>query len=162
MSLWWQCQVGSEADADSIQALGADEARDAVSDTKSGGRDSDLRSVVSCKASSEPADDPGIRQAANTRGFSFRLVQLDGFHVTEIVKGWDLIRQERAWKLLFLLPRILLCRPCRGGHVPKKELEQKGWQCSILEIGRSGFAQRMSEKASQNLVPKGSLHNSDT
>ena len=148
---------GSEADADSIHAFGADEARDAVSDTESVGRDSDLRSVVPSEASSEPADEPGIREAANTRGFSVGLVQLDGFHVTEIFErrahvmrvvphfmcaaftsamkacegilsgfsAGDLIRQERAWKLLFLLPRMLLCRPRRGGHVPKKELEQR-------------------------------------
>ena len=37
---------GSEANADSIHALGADEARDAVSDTLSVEHDSDLRSVV--------------------------------------------------------------------------------------------------------------------
>ena len=53
---------GSEADADSIHAFGADEARDAVSETESVGRVSDLRSVVPSEASSELADEPGIRQ----------------------------------------------------------------------------------------------------
>ena len=42
-------------------ALGADEARDAVSDTASVGHDSDLRSVVPSEASSEPADEPGMQ-----------------------------------------------------------------------------------------------------
>ena len=32
-------------------------------------------------------------------------------------------RQERGWKLFFLLPRMLLSRPCRGGLVPRKKLE---------------------------------------
>ena len=186
---------GSEAAADSIHAFGADE-RDAVSDTEVVGRDSDLRIVVLSEAPNELADEPGIRQAANTRGFSVGLVQLDGFLVTEIferrahvmrvvphfmratfssamkaacegiLSGFstgDLIRQERAWTLLFLLPRMLLCRPRRGGHVPKKELEQR------LAMFNSGDWQelashsvRMSEQASQNLVRGGRLHNSDS
>ena len=32
-------------------------------------------------------------------------------------------KQERGWKLVFLLPRMLLSRPCRGGLVPRKKLE---------------------------------------
>ena len=148
------------------------------------------------EASSEPADEPGIRQAANTRGFSVGLVQLDGFHVTEIFErrahvmrvvphfmraafssamkaacegilsgfsAGDLIHQERAWKFLFLLPRMLLCRPRRGGHVPKKELQQR------LAMFNSGNWQElvshsvlMSEQASQNLVRRGRLHKTDT
>ena len=173
----------------------ADEARDTVSDTVSVEHESDLRSVVPSEASSEVADEPGIRQVAITRGFSVGLAQLDRFHVTEIFErrahvmrvvphfmraafssamkaacegilsgfsAGDLIRQERAWKLLFLLPRMLLCRP-RRGHVPKKELEQR------LAIFNSGNWQElvshsvhMFEQASRNLVRRGRLHNSDT
>ena len=187
--------LGSEANADSIHALGADEARD-VSDTVSVEHDSNLRSVVPSEASSDPADEPGIRQAANPRGFSVGLAQLDGFHVTEIFErrahvmrvvphfmraafssamkaacegilsgfsAGDLIRQERAWKLLCLLPRMLLCRPRRGGHVPKKELEHRlamfisgNWQ------GLVSHSIHMSQQASQNLVRRGRHHNSDT
>ena len=62
----------------------AEEAGDAVSDTVSVEHESDLRSIVPSEASIEFADDPGIHQAAITRGFSAGLVQLDGFHVTEI------------------------------------------------------------------------------
>ena len=35
----------------------------------------------------------------------------------------DVFREERAWKLFFLLPRILLTRPPRGGKIPPKQLE---------------------------------------
>ena len=35
----------------------------------------------------------------------------------------DIPRLERAWKLLLLLPRMLLTKPRRGGFVPRKELE---------------------------------------
>ena len=34
-------------------------------------------------------------------------------------------KQERGWKLFFLLPRMLLGRPCRGGLVPRKKLEAR-------------------------------------
>ena len=46
----------------------------------------------------------------------------------EIVSGWNLhdeVKQERGWKLFFLLPRMLLSRPCRGGLVPRKKLETR-------------------------------------
>ena len=73
-----------------------------------------------------------------------------------------IIRQERAWKLLLLLPKMLLCRPHGGGRVPRKELEQRlvffnegNWQelvsCSI----------RMADQSSQRLVRRGRRHNSD-
>ena len=179
--------VSPEVPVVAVHAL-ADEARDAVSDTVSVEHESDLRSVVPSEASSELADNPGIRQAANTRGFSVGLVQLDGFLVTEIFErrahvmrvvphfmraafssamkaacegilsgfsAGDLILQERAWKLLFLLPRMLLCRPRRGGHVPKKELEQRlamfnsgNWQELVLH------SVRMSEQASSEFGAK--------
>ena len=35
----------------------------------------------------------------------------------------DVPREERAWKLFFLLPRILLTRPPRGGKIPPKQWE---------------------------------------
>ena len=35
----------------------------------------------------------------------------------------DVPCEERAWKLFFLLPRILLTRPPRGGKIPPKQLE---------------------------------------
>ena len=73
---------GSEANADSIHALGADEARDAVSDTVSVEHDSDLRSVVRSEASSEPADELGSPQAANTRGFSTPTPHITTLHHT--------------------------------------------------------------------------------
>ena len=62
----------------------------------------------------------------------------------EIVDGFsadDIIRQERAWKLLFLLPRMLLCRPRRGGRVPRKELEQRLAFFNEGELARVGFVQ---------------------
>ena len=32
-------------------------------------------------------------------------------------------RTVRGWKLLLVHPRMLLCRPPRGGTVPRKKLE---------------------------------------
>ena len=46
----------------------------------------------------------------------------------EISHGVDDIderRQIRGWKLFFLLPRLLLFRPHRGGNLPKKNLEER-------------------------------------
>ena len=34
-------------------------------------------------------------------------------------------RQDRAWKLFMLLPRMLLQRPGRGGVVPKKKIQER-------------------------------------
>ena len=33
--------------------------------------------------------------------------------------------QIRGWKLFFLVPRLLLFRPSRGGSVPKKQLKDR-------------------------------------
>ena len=44
----------------------------------------------------------------------------------EILNGVEAhseVRAERGWKLLMLLPRMLLFRPARGGVVPRKKLE---------------------------------------
>ena len=41
----------------------------------------------------------------------------------EIMLGWDHrddVKQERGGKLFFLLPRMLLSRPCRGGSGAEK------------------------------------------
>ena len=35
------------------------------------------------------------------------------------------VRQERGWKLFFLLPRMLLHRPARGGLFPRSKLESR-------------------------------------
>ena len=46
----------------------------------------------------------------------------------EITHGADDIderRQIRGWKLFFLLHRLLLFRPHRGGNLPKKNLEER-------------------------------------
>ena len=46
----------------------------------------------------------------------------------EIVDGVEAnhnTRATRAWKLLLLLPRMLLFRPPRGGLVPRKKLESR-------------------------------------
>ena len=60
------------------------------------------------------------------------------------------VRQERAGKLIFLLPKMLLCRLRRERHVPKKECEQRlamfnsdNWQ----ELVSHSF--RMSEQSFQ-------------
>ena len=37
----------------------------------------------------------------------------------------DVPREERAWKLFFLLPRMLLTRPSRGGKISPAKLEEK-------------------------------------
>ena len=37
----------------------------------------------------------------------------------------DELRQERAWKLFLLLPRMLLQRPGRGGLVPRSKIEER-------------------------------------
>ena len=37
----------------------------------------------------------------------------------------DVPREERAWKLFFLLPRMLLTRPPRGGKISPAKLEER-------------------------------------
>ena len=150
---------------------------------------SDDASVVPSEGRTVSWEELGIRPAANARGFVTGLAQLDAFTLTtiferrahvrvvmravlssafraaceEIVNAFiagDITRQERAWKLLLFLTRMLLCRP-RRGLVPRKELEQRlaffiegNWQelvsCSI----------RMADQSSQRLVRRG-RHNSD-
>ena len=48
--------------------------------------------------------------------------------VQEILHGvtaWDVARQVRGWKVLFLLPRMLLSRPPRRGKVSKEKLTER-------------------------------------
>ena len=84
----------------------------------------------------------------------------------EISSGFslgDITRQERGWKLFLLLPRMLLCRPRRGGFVPRKDLEQR---LALFHGGNwhelVSHSIRMAEQVSQNLVRRGRHHNSDT
>ena len=72
-------------------------------------------------------------------------------------------RATRAWKLLLLLPRMLLFRPPRGGLVPRKKLEarfaqfQAGQWVQLLDEG----TQCAQEAHSRNPVfgDIGSSHN---
>ena len=46
----------------------------------------------------------------------------------EILKGRarsDSVKENRGWKLFFLLPRLFLFRPPRGGLVPKARLQER-------------------------------------
>ena len=57
----------------------------------------------------------------------------------EGLAAFDEPRQERAWKLFMLLPRLLLHRPSRGGSVKKTKLRERfaqfasGQRDSLLE-----------------------------
>ena len=43
-----------------------------------------------------------------------------------LAHNWnDVHREERAWKLFFLLPRMLLIRPPRGGKISPAKLEER-------------------------------------
>ena len=46
----------------------------------------------------------------------------------EMKRGQSVRNEEattRGWKLFFLLPRMLLSRPPRGGLIPRKRLEER-------------------------------------
>ena len=47
------------------------------------------------------------------------------------------VRQARGWKLFLLLPRMLLSRPPRGGHVSKEEIAENVSNSSAQVVGRS-------------------------
>ena len=49
----------------------------------------------------------------------------------EVYVAGDELREERGWKLFFLLPRMLLSRPPRGGHISKDKLSGR-----FAEFGR--------------------------
>ena len=75
----------------------------------------------------------------------------------EIVDGFsvdNIIRQERAWKLLLLLPRMLLCRPA------EEAVFQEGIGAEIgVFLARVGLVQHTH--GSQRSVRRGRHHNSD-
>ena len=48
-----------------------------------------------------------------------------GFRAAVRLSLEEVVSGERGWKLFFLLPRMLLSRPCRGGLVPRKKLETR-------------------------------------
>ena len=56
------------------------------------------------------------------RGLAIRVAMKE---ITHGVDDIDERRQIRGWKLFFLLPRLLLFRPHRGGNLPKKNLEER-------------------------------------
>ena len=46
----------------------------------------------------------------------------------EVLEGWEslsVLRQERGWKLFFLVSRVLWSRPPRGGLIPCNKLESR-------------------------------------
>ena len=48
--------------------------------------------------------------------------------IDEVLAGWtagNVNRQERGWKLFFLIPRMLLYRPLRGGTVSRRKLQDR-------------------------------------
>ena len=53
---------------------------------------------------------------------------------------FDEVRQDRAWKLFLLLPRMLLHRPARGGLVPKAKLIER-----FAKFGRGEWADLVEE-----------------
>ena len=64
----------------------------------------------------------------------------------EILEGHEVnsnTRMSRGWKLLMLLPRMMLHRPSRGGHITCKQLEERfrRFQEGVVEFAprRSGL-----------------------
>ena len=47
----------------------------------------------------------------------------------EMLASPDAVRQERGWKLLMLLPRMVLYRPPGGGLIAKDKLEARFHAC---------------------------------
>ena len=98
-----------------------DEGPDEVSDPESFGRDSDLASVVFSEASTESVEEPAIRPVANARGFSLGLVQLDGFHLTEIF--------ERRAHVMRVVPHVMRAAFCSAIRAACEEI------CSVFSVG---------------------------
>ena len=71
--------------------------------------------------------------------------------LAEILASPDAVRQERGWKLLILLPRMLLHRPPGGGLIAKEKLEAR-----FHAFGRGDWgqlleaSQKCDEKAAQS------------
>ena len=121
--------------------------------TLNGASDVEIGEVVEHTADSEPVvmeargpscsdsifqlgfseSDGGVHQPSTRDAFSARHVERGvpfsaPVALKEIVDGAEVnntIWATRAWKLLLLLPRILLFRPTRGGLVPRKKLEAR-------------------------------------
>ena len=100
-------------------------------------------------------DDINIKEMFETRAQVMRTVPFfmrgalrGGFRVAidEVVAGresGDRNREERGWKLFFLVPRMLLHRPRRGGLIPRKKLQErvdKFSRGSWVELARDGWA----------------------
>ena len=59
------------------------------------------------------------------RGAFRRVLRLAMDEILEGRESHSVLRQERGWKLFFLIPRMLLSRPPRGGLIPRKKLESR-------------------------------------
>ena len=46
-------------------------------------------------------------------------------HISFGRSRFDVLQEERGWKLFLLIPRLLLFRPGRGGLIPKRKLEER-------------------------------------
>ena len=57
----------------------------------------------------------------------------------------DVVLQVRAWKLFLLVPRMLLFRPCRGGLIPRKTIEER---VALFQSGHWDVLVEMSLDAS--------------
>ena len=40
-------------------------------------------------------------------------------------REFNVLKQERGWKLFLLIPRFLLRRPARGGLIPRRKLRER-------------------------------------
>ena len=73
--------------------------------------------------------------------------------VTSGVERHSDIRVIRGWKLFLLLPRLLLYRPSRGGHVPRKQLEARMQQFQFGNwVGLLEDSQSCNARAHQSSV----------
>ena len=142
----------SGSDTESINGVSdaeGEDIREPVAPTEPIGVDFRGRPPVRAFAS---LDSVNLVEVFNRRAHVMRAVPLvfrGAFHsalklaMQEIVDGArseDLVRCTRAWKLFFLLPRMLLFRPVRRGLVPRTKLEERfrqfqsgDWTSLLLE-----------------------------
>ena len=79
----------------------------------------DLKEVFECRANV-------IRIVPHVVRGAFRLAIRAA--LDKVTAGHEMhseVRMGRGWKLLMLLPSMLLNRPRRGGHIPHRQLENK-------------------------------------
>ena len=79
----------------------------------------DLKEVFKCRANV-------IRVVPHVVRGAFKLAIRAALE--EVIAGHEMhneVRMGRGWKLLMLLPRMLLNRPRRGGHIPRRQLENR-------------------------------------